>query len=74
MAKKLEKSVNQEIITESYDVWEMSNGSNFLGAYFVPKGVTGEEYEQSLASAKQKLINLGFTTLEIEAILGRQLF
>ena len=57
-----------------YDVWELSNSSNLLGSYFVPKGTTGEEYEQALASAKEKLMTLGFSTLEIKAILGRQLF
>jgi hypothetical protein len=74
MAKKLEKSVELDKQTEMYDVWEMLNGSNSLGSYFVPKSVSGEEYEAALASAKQKLMSLGFTTLEVKAILGRQLF
>jgi hypothetical protein len=74
MAKELELSTELNKETGMYDVWELSNSGNILGAYFVPKGVTGEEYEAALASAKNKLIAMGFTTLEVKAILGRQLF
>jgi hypothetical protein len=74
MVKKLEKNIEVDKETKMYDVWELSNSEDVLGAYFVPKGVTGEEYEAALASAKNKLMALGFTTLEVKAILGRQLF
>jgi hypothetical protein len=73
MAKQLEKNdefSNQEI----YDVWDLRNGNTPLGSYFVPKDVTGQEYEAALISARNKLIALGLTTLEAKAIVGRQLF
>jgi hypothetical protein len=73
MAKKLEKNVELSK-QEKYDVWELKNEDILLGSYFVPKTVTGENYEAALASAKDKLMALGFTTLEVKAILGRQLF
>ena len=73
MARKLEK--NSELSKlEYYDVWDLTNSGDPIGSYFVPVGVTGEEYENALNSAKNKLIALGFTTLETRAILGRQLF
>jgi hypothetical protein len=74
MVKKLEKNVEANSEIKSYDVWELSNSGNVLGSYFVPKTVTGEEYEAALASAKSKLMALGLTTLEVKAVLGRQLF
>lgn len=73
MAKKLEKNTELSSL-ETYDVWDLTNSGQPLGSYFVPKGVTGEEYEALLATVKDKLINLGFTTLEAKTILGRQLF
>jgi hypothetical protein len=73
MAKKLEK--NDEFSNqEMYDVWDLRNSNTHLGAYFVPKDVTGQDYEAALISARNKLIALGLTTLEAKAIIGRQLF
>ena len=74
MVRKLEKNVELDKETEMYDVWELSTSANSQGSYFVPKGVSGEDYENALSSAKSKLIDMGFTTLEIKAIIGRQLF
>jgi hypothetical protein len=74
MTKKLEKNIDLDKQTEVYDVWELSNSSNLLGSYFVPKGTTGEDYENAIISAKNKLIALGFNTLEVKALIGRQLF
>jgi len=73
MAKQLVK--NDELsMMETYDVWDLRNSGTPLGSYFVPKGVTGEEYEELLVSIKNKLMAMGFTTLETKAIIGRQLF
>jgi hypothetical protein len=73
MAKELEK--NSEFgAMEHYDVWDLRNSGTPIGSYFVPKGVTGEDYEAALISARNKLIALGLTTLEAKAIIGRQLF
>jgi hypothetical protein len=58
----------------SYDVWEVSKNGKMLGWYFVPEGITGEQYDNALNSATTKLLALGFTELEIQALLGRQLF
>lgn len=74
MAKKLEKDNDLNKQTDMYDVWELSNAGESLGSYFVPKGVTGEQYENAIISAKNKLIALGFSTLEVKALIGRQLF
>lgn len=74
MTRKLEKNVDLDKETNMYDVWELSTSGKSAGSYFVPKGATGEDYENALSSAKAKLIALGFTTLEIKAIIGRQLF
>ena len=74
MVKKLEKDNDLNNNTDAYDVWELSSSGKVLGSYFVPKGTTGEDYENSIASAKKKLMDLGFTTLETRAIIGRQLF
>lgn len=73
MTRKLEKNIELSA-SELYDVWDLTNSGQPLGSYFVPKGVTGEEYEAAVVSARNKLINLGFTTLEAKAIVGRQLF
>jgi hypothetical protein len=73
MAKKLEKNIEFSK-TQPYDVWDVTNGSESLGSYFVPKNTTGEDYENALISARNKLIALGFTTLEAKAIIGKQLF
>ena len=73
MARELERNV--DLSKESlYDVWDLKNSGTPLGSYFVPKGVTGEEYEELLVSIKNKLMAMGFTTLETKAIIGRQLF
>lgn len=73
MARKLEK--NSELSKlEYYDVWDLTNSGDPIGSYFVPVGVTGEEYENAINSAKNKLIALGLSTLEVKAIFGRQLF
>lgn len=73
MSKELNR--NAELSRESiYDVWDLKNAAVPAGSYFVPKTVTGEEYEAALASAKDKLMALGLTTLEAKAIIGRQLF
>ncbi len=74
MSKSLKKNLEVNKESEFYDVWELFNGENSLGSYFVPAGITGEQYEDALTSAKDKLFALGFTTLEVKAILGRQLF
>ena len=74
MVRKLEKDSELNKQTDMYDVWELSNSGESLGSYFIPKGVTGEDYENALASARSKLVALGFSTLEIKAIIGRQLF
>jgi len=73
MTRKLEKNSELSAL-ELYDVWDLTNSGEPLGSYFVPTGVTGEDYEAALISARNKLINLGFTTLEAKAIVGRQLF
>ena len=73
MAKQLEK--NDEFSNQKmYDVWDLKNSNTPLGSYFVPKDVTGQDYEAALISARNKLIALGLTTLEAKAIIGRQLF
>jgi hypothetical protein len=73
MSKELNR--NAELSRESiYDVWDLKNAGVPTGSYFVPKTVTGEDYEAALISARNKLIALGFTTLEAKAIIGRQLF
>jgi hypothetical protein len=56
------------------DIWEVSENEKMLGWYFVPKGVTGAEYDNARNSAIIKLQALNFTELEIQALLGRQLF
>lgn len=73
MAKKIEKNVEFSK-DEIYDVWDLKNGEVILGSYFVPKSITGQDYENALSTAKNKLVEMGFTTLEINAIIGRQLF
>jgi hypothetical protein len=57
-----------------YDLWEVSKNGKMLGWYFVPEGITGEQYDNALNSATTKLLALGFTELEIQALIGRQLF
>ena len=74
MSKSIKKNLEVNKESEFYDVWELFNGENSLGSYFVPKNVTGEEYEAAIVSARNKLIALGLTTLEAKAIIGRQLF
>jgi len=74
MVRKLEKDNDLNKDTAMYDVWELSNSGDSLGSYFIPKGATGEEYEAAIISARNKLIALGFSTLEVKAIVGRQLF
>jgi hypothetical protein len=59
---------------EFYDSWLVFEDGVRTGAYFVPEGVTGQEYDDALTSATNKLTALGFTQLEITALLGRQLF
>lgn len=60
--------------SHGYDVWKAYEDGNQIGWYFVPEGVSAEEYEEALASAKSKLTALGLTELEADAIVGRQLF
>jgi hypothetical protein len=57
-----------------YDLWEVTEDGKMLGWYFVPEGVTGQEYDNALDSAMTKLKALGLTELEVQALLGRQLF
>jgi hypothetical protein len=60
--------------SNGYDVWEVFKDNNFLGWYFVPEGVSGKDYDDALISAKSKLMALGLTELEVNAIIGRQFF
>jgi hypothetical protein len=71
MAKTFEWFDTNDIFYDAYLVFE--DGVR-TGAYFVPEGVTGQEYDDALTSATNKLTALGFTQLEITALLGRQLF
>ena len=57
-----------------YDLWEVTENGKMLGWYFVPEGVTGTQYNNALDSAMAKLVALGLTELEVQALLGRQLF
>jgi hypothetical protein len=57
-----------------YDNWLVFENGVEQGGYFVPQGVTGQQYDDALNSVKIKLATLGFTYIEITALLGRQLF
>jgi hypothetical protein len=59
-----------------YDAWVVFENGVKQGAYFIPesKSLTGQQYDDALNSAKIKFIALGFTEIEITAIMGRQLF
>jgi hypothetical protein len=57
-----------------HDIWQVSNGSQILGLYFTPPGVSGESYHNALKSAEEKLMVLGLTSLEAKAVIGKQLF
>jgi hypothetical protein len=57
-----------------YDNWLVFENGIEQGGYFVPRGITGQQYDDALTSAKNKLTALGFTEIEITALLGRQLF
>ena len=72
MAKTFEKI---ELDNETYyDVYKIYEDGILIGGYFTPKGVTAEQYDNGLTSAKTKLSALGFTEIEITALLGRQIF
>jgi hypothetical protein len=60
--------------SHGYDLWEVTEDGTMLGWYFTPAGVTGQQYEDALDSAMSKLVALGLTELEVQALLGRQLF
>ena len=74
MAKTFERLPEHQDEAHGYDVWSVYEDKKLLGWYFVPENVSGEDYELSLESGKQKLINLGFTEIEAKALMGRQLF
>jgi hypothetical protein len=57
-----------------YDLWEVTENGTMLGWYFTPAGVTGTQYNSALDSAMTKLKALGLSELEVQALLGRQLF
>jgi hypothetical protein len=72
MAKTFEKI---ELENETYyDVYKIYEDGVLIGGYFTPEGVTAEQYDAGLTSAKAKLSALGFTEIEVTAILGRQIF
>jgi hypothetical protein len=71
MAKTFEWFDTNDLYYDAYLVFE--DGVR-TGAYLVPEGITGEQYDNALNSATTKLLALGFTELEIQALLGRQLF
>jgi hypothetical protein len=73
MIKKLEKNI-QLSNNLVHDVWDLTYDGEPVGSYFAPKDVSGQEYEDAMQSAKDKLIVLGLTELEVDAIVGRQLF
>lgn len=73
MIKKLTKNT-QLSSGPVYDVWDLTYDDQATGSYFAPKDVSGQEYEDAMQSAKDKLIALGLTELEVDAIIGRQLF
>jgi hypothetical protein len=73
MIKKLTKNT-QLSSGPVYDVWDLTHDDQAIGSYFAPKDVSGQEYEDAMQSAKDKLIALGLTELEVDAIIGRQLF
>ena len=72
MAKTFEKIVLDN--ETYYDVYKIYEDGILIGGYFTPEGVTAKQYDDALNSAKIKLISLGFTEIEIVAILGRQIF
>jgi hypothetical protein len=75
MARTFEKKpVPDGHNSNGYDLWEVVQDGTMLGWYFVPEGVTGQQYEGALDSAMSKLVALGLTQLEVQALLGRQLF
>jgi hypothetical protein len=73
MIKKITKNIE---LSKSlvYDAWNLIYDDQLIGSYFAPKDVSGQEYEDAMQSAKDKLIALGLTELEVDAIIGRQLF
>jgi hypothetical protein len=71
MAKTFEWLDTNDLYYDAYLVFE--DGVR-TGAYLVPEGITGQEYDDALDSATTKLFALGFTELEIQALIGRQLF
>jgi len=76
MNRTFNKRVPQQgdALSHGYDVWKVYEDGVEIGWYFVPSGVSAEEYEGALISAKNKLIALGLTDLEAESVVGRQLF
>lgn len=76
MSKTFKKRVigPEDPPSNGYDVWEVFNDNNLIGWYFVPEGVSAKQYEDALLSAKNKLIALGLSELEISSIIGRQFF
>ena len=73
MIKKLTKNIELSN-SPIYDVWDFTYDNQPVGSYFAPKDVSGEEFEDAMQSAKNKLVALGLTELEVDAIIGRQLF
>jgi hypothetical protein len=59
-----------------YDAWIVFENGVKQGAYFISKNknLTGQQYEDAINSATIKLKALGFTDIEITALMGRQLF
>jgi hypothetical protein len=75
MARNFEKiNIDEFSEVKQYDAWQLTIDKEMAGWYFVPKGVSGIDYDNALKSAEQKLINLGLTELEAKAIIGKQLF
>jgi hypothetical protein len=75
MAKTFVKiEVPENANVYGYDIWEVTENEKMLGWYFVPEGATAQQYDNALDSATTKLFALGFTELEIQALMGRQLF
>jgi hypothetical protein len=74
MARTFVRRPEQEGDAHGYDLWEVIEDGKMLGWYFVPEGTTGQQYEDALGSAMTKLKALGLTELEVQSLLGRQLF
>jgi hypothetical protein len=75
MNKSFKKVIIEDVEgSTQYDIWELSLDKKSAGWYFVPKGVSGLDYDNALNSAQNKLSALGLTDLEIKAVIGKQLF